>query len=162
MILFARYWGELQPDSPTYARLPNLLYTAELCKIIKEIRCCQLMLNSLATRWHPGVHFLFINSTIWHNCILVSVVYIYWYLPFILDIQQFFCWIVLVCIYRHAFRYILGFYTPFVHLGDEHVSWSIWLSPMACICHFVFLCPVQSLLWVYLVWVHSKCSLEVF
>ena len=34
-------------------------------------------------------------------------------------------------------------------------------SHMACICHFVFLCPAQSLLWVYLVWVHSHCSLEV-
>ena len=33
---------------------------------------------------------------------------------------------------------------------------------MACICHFVlFSCPAQSLLWVYLVWVHSQCSLEV-
>ena len=29
--LSARYWRELQPDSPTYARFPNLLYTAELC-----------------------------------------------------------------------------------------------------------------------------------
>ena len=30
--LSAWYWGELQPDSPTYARFPNLLYTADLCK----------------------------------------------------------------------------------------------------------------------------------
>ena len=29
--LFAQYWGELWPNSPTYARFPNLLYTAELC-----------------------------------------------------------------------------------------------------------------------------------
>ena len=29
--LSAQYWGELQPNSPTYARFPNLLYTAELC-----------------------------------------------------------------------------------------------------------------------------------
>ena len=28
--LSARYWGELRPDSPTYARFPNLLYTADL------------------------------------------------------------------------------------------------------------------------------------
>ena len=34
-------------------------------------------------------------------------------------------------------------------------------SHMACICHFVFLCPAQSLLCVYPVWVHSQCSLEV-
>ena len=34
-------------------------------------------------------------------------------------------------------------------------------SHMACICHFVFLCPAPSLLWVYLVWVHSQCGLEV-
>ena len=31
--LSARYWGELRPDSPTYARFPNLLYTAELLSI---------------------------------------------------------------------------------------------------------------------------------
>ena len=29
--LSAQCWGELWPDSPTYARFPNLLYTAELC-----------------------------------------------------------------------------------------------------------------------------------
>ena len=29
--LFAQYWGELQSESPTYARLSDLLYTAELC-----------------------------------------------------------------------------------------------------------------------------------
>ena len=29
--LSARYWRELWPNSPTYARFPNLLYTAELC-----------------------------------------------------------------------------------------------------------------------------------
>ena len=30
--LSAQYWEELQPDSPTYTKFPNLLYTAELCK----------------------------------------------------------------------------------------------------------------------------------
>ena len=34
-------------------------------------------------------------------------------------------------------------------------------SQMVCICHFVSLCPAQSLLWVYPVWVHSQCSLHV-
>ena len=29
--LSAWYWGELWPDNPTYARLSNFLYTAELC-----------------------------------------------------------------------------------------------------------------------------------
>ena len=29
--LSAQYWGQLWPNSPTYARFPNLLYTAELC-----------------------------------------------------------------------------------------------------------------------------------
>ena len=29
--LSVRYWGELRPDSPTYARLSDLLYTAEPC-----------------------------------------------------------------------------------------------------------------------------------
>ena len=28
--LSAQYWGELWPNTPTYARFPNLLYTAEL------------------------------------------------------------------------------------------------------------------------------------
>ena len=31
--LFGQYWGELWPDSQTYARLPNLVYTAELCTL---------------------------------------------------------------------------------------------------------------------------------
>ena len=26
---------------------------------------------------------------------------------------------------------------------------------------YLLLCPMQSLLWVYLVWVHSQCGLEV-
>ena len=30
VVLSAQYWGELRPNSPTYARFPNLLYTAEL------------------------------------------------------------------------------------------------------------------------------------
>ena len=42
LLLSARYWEELRPDSPTYARFPNLLYTAELL-CIKKIRCCHLM-----------------------------------------------------------------------------------------------------------------------
>ena len=29
LTLSAQYWGELWPNSPTYARFPNLLYTAE-------------------------------------------------------------------------------------------------------------------------------------
>ena len=31
ILLSAWCWGELQPDSPTYTRLSNLLYTAEPC-----------------------------------------------------------------------------------------------------------------------------------
>ena len=34
--LSAQYWGELWPNSPTYARFPNLLYTAELLCIIQN------------------------------------------------------------------------------------------------------------------------------
>ena len=92
--------------------------------IIKEIKCCHLMLNSPATRWHPGFHFLLLNSAILHSCIYAIAVYIQRYLPFILDIHQFvnyFCWIVLV-----------------LYLSDVHVSWSTGFSQMACICHFVF------------------------
>ena len=29
--LFTWYWGELWPNSPICARLPNFLYAAELC-----------------------------------------------------------------------------------------------------------------------------------
>ena len=53
---------ESRPVSPTYARLPKLLYTAELCTKSKQIRCCHLMLNSPATRWYLGFHFLLINE----------------------------------------------------------------------------------------------------
>ena len=34
----------------------------------KEIRCCHFMINSPATRWHWGFHFLFLNSAILHSC----------------------------------------------------------------------------------------------
>ena len=79
------------------------------------------MLNSPATRWHWRFHFLFLNQAILHSCMVATAVYICQYLTFILDIHQLFCWIMLVCIYRYAFRHILGFYPPFLYLGKEHV-----------------------------------------
>ena len=72
--------------------------------VIKEIRCC--------TRWHLGFHSLFLNSAIAHSCILVPAIYICWYLPLILDIHQILL-LDCVCIYRHAFRHILGFLPSF-------------------------------------------------
>ena len=51
------------------------------------------------------------------------------------------------------------FYPPCLYLHvinmihDQHVFTHGMYLP--------FLCPAQSLLWVYMVWVHSKCSLEV-
>ena len=73
----------------------------------KEIRCCHLMLNYPATRWYWGFHFLFLNSAILHSCnfghsclyLLIS--------PSILDYINYFCWIVLVCIYGYAFRHTI-------------------------------------------------------
>ena len=41
-----RYWGELWPDSPTYARLSNLLYAAEPCTEIKENKVLRPYVNS--------------------------------------------------------------------------------------------------------------------
>ena len=40
---------------------------------------------------------------------------------------------------------------------DQHVShkWHMFVIL------YYFLCPAQSLLWVYLVWVHSHCGLEI-
>ena len=71
------------------------------------------MINSPATRWHQGFHFLFLNSAILHSCnfghsclyLLIS--------PSILDIHQLFILDLMVCIYRYAFRHILGFLPPF-------------------------------------------------
>ena len=67
----------------------------------------------------------------------------------------------LVCIYRHAFRAYFRFLPSLSVLNvinmvhDQHVfTHGIYLP-------FCFLCPAQSLLWVYLVWLHSQCSLEV-
>ena len=39
---------------------------------------------------------------------------------------------------------------------DQHV-----LTNGMCLPFVLSLCPAQSLLWVYPVWVHSQCSLEV-
>ena len=82
------------------------------------------------------------------------------YLCSLLSIN-YFCWIDLVCIYRCAFRDIVGLSPSISIPGDDHVSWSTWFLQMACICQFVSLCPAQSLLWIYWMWVHSQCSLDV-
>ena len=105
----------------------------------KHIRCCHPMLNLPATKWYLGFYPLFLNSAILHSCFLASAVYIYWYLPLILDFINYFCWIELVCIYRYALRHIVGFFfPPFLYLGDEHFSWSACFSHMVCIWHFIF------------------------
>ena len=84
--------------------------------------------NSLTTRWHNAG-----NSTssfsIQPYCIAAFLAtagfFICWYLNYILTSINYFCWIVLVCIYRHAFRHILGFcYPPCLYLGEQHISWS--------------------------------------
>ena len=48
------------------------------------------MLNFPAEGGTWDSHFLFLNSAILCSCILVSAVYIYWYVPFILNIYQLF------------------------------------------------------------------------
>ena len=104
----------------------------------------------------------FFNSAILQGCIfwqqLNKSAKIYFYSCS----HQLFCWIDFVGIYKCAFRHFVGFVPPFLYLGDEHDSWSTCLSQMANICYFVvFLYPAQSLLWVYPVWAHSQCGLEV-
>ena len=77
---------------------------------------------------HGQFHFLFLNSAILHSCIFgYSCSSICWNFIYYLTSINYFSWIVLVCIYSHAFRYILGFfYPPCLYLGEEHVSWSTY------------------------------------
>ena len=96
--------------------------------LIKQIRCCNIMLNSPATRLYQDSTSSF---SIQPFCITA-----FWYQLFIyIDIYSlyltsinYFYWIVLVCIHRYAFRHILVFYPPFLYLGDEHVShkWNVF------------------------------------
>ena len=87
--------GKAMTQQPNICKVAQSSLYSWTMYIIKETRYCHLMLNSPATRWHLGFHFLFLNSAILHSCILVSVVYIYWYLPFILDTHQLF---LLICV----------------------------------------------------------------
>ena len=106
---------------------------------ILYLQHCHLMLNSPAIRWHLRFYFFFLNSAILHSCILATAVYIYWYLPLILDINQLSLLVLSVGMHL-GILYI--FNPPFLYLGDEHVSWSACFSQMACICHFIFMsCP---------------------
>ena len=77
----------------------------------KEIRYCHLMICSPTTRWHWGFHFLFLSSAILHSCNFGHSCNICQYLFQSLTSIIYFCWIVLVCIYRYAFRHILGCFT---------------------------------------------------
>ena len=71
------------------------------------------MINSPATRWHWVFHFLFLNSAMLHSCNFGSKLLHLLIPPSILDIHNFFCQIVLVCIYRYAFLDNLGLLPPF-------------------------------------------------
>ena len=77
----------------------------------KEIKCCHLMLNSPATKWHQAFYFLFLNSAILDSCNFGHCCLYLLIFPSIIDTHQLFCWIVLVCIYKYAFRHILGLFT---------------------------------------------------
>ena len=104
------------------------------------------MLNSPATRWHWGFHFLFLNSAILHSCIfghsclyLLKSPFNTWHLSIIFVGLS---WFASIGMHVGIFQV---FYPPFLYLGDEHVSWSTCFSQMACICLFVFLCPAKTL-----------------
>ena len=69
--LSAWYWGELQPNSPTYARFPNLLYTAELL-CIKQNKNKPPYVNSPCHKVADAGNSTssFSISAILHSCIL--------------------------------------------------------------------------------------------
>ena len=69
----AQYWGELWPNSPTYARFPNLLYTAELLCIKQNINkvlppYANSHCHKVAYAGNPTSSFSI--SAILHSCIL--------------------------------------------------------------------------------------------
>ena len=47
-------------------------------------------------------------------CWATTVFFICYYLDYFLTSINYFCWIMLVCIYRYAFRHILVFFTLLV------------------------------------------------
>ena len=137
----------------SYSQQPNIckivwssLYSWTMYINQNKIWSCHLMLNSVVTRWHLGFHFLFLNSAILYSCIFGNNCLYLLQSPFNTCYPLIFCWIDLVCIYRYAYRYIVGFYPPFLYLGNEHVSWSACFLQMTCICHFIFIsCPEPPL-----------------
>ena len=57
------YCSGQQPWQPNiYKIAQSSLYSWTMYIIIRELRCCHLMLNSPATRWHQVFHFLLINE----------------------------------------------------------------------------------------------------
>ena len=83
---------------------------------------------------------------------LATAVYIFWNLPLILDVHQFFCWNVLACIYRYAFRHILGFSPPFLYFGDEHVSWSTFSHKWHIFVFLIFFNVLPRACYGYIQW----------
>ena len=112
----------------------------------KQIRHCHLMLNSSATRWHLGFCVLFLNSAILHSCTFGNSFYICWNSLYYLPSINCFCWIDIVCIYRYAFRHIVGFYSLFLYLGDEYVSWSACSHKWHVFVILFFLYPAQNVM----------------
>ena len=51
----------------------HLIFFIQLNYVYKwiqnQLKCCHLMLNTPATRWHLGFYFLFLYSAILHSCI---------------------------------------------------------------------------------------------
>ena len=82
--------GKAMAQQPNICKIAQSSLYSWTMYIIKEIRCCHHMLNFPGTKLCQGFHFLFLNSAILYSCILVSAVYIYQYLPFILGIHQLF------------------------------------------------------------------------
>ena len=94
-----------------------------------KIGCCHLMWIPLATRWQmlgiplPLSQFQpYCIAAFWATAVFYLL--ISW---LFLKSINYFCWIVLVCIYRHAFRHILGFLPSLSVLNvinmvhDQHV-----------------------------------------
>ena len=54
---------ESRPNSPTYARLPNFLYTAELCTLIKRNKVLPPYIKLLCCKVALGFYFCLITET---------------------------------------------------------------------------------------------------
>ena len=91
--LSAQYWGELRPNSPTYTRFPNLLYTAELlCIKQNKNKVLPHYVNSPCHKVADAGNSTssFSISAILHSCMLATAVFYLLISWLFLDIPQLF------------------------------------------------------------------------